>query len=297
MVIYGMKVECDMPFPLQLPQEGDFRASVTLQAQPPASLQSDLTCGTCLHTTHGRRVFFYSDRPLYERFSPLQPLCYEAEGAVRFYWRYGERHIYYELLEEGTVELLAFWFCHPFFPLFLSVERYYALLHCSAVMIDGKAVVFLAPFQSGKSTLTHYMCHNGAKLLTDDILPTFESDNRVMCASSYPYSRPYRKLQPLRDQVNDFETSFQPISAIYILQNHSNINTTTITPVKGIEKFTLAKQKSLIYTFKGFRLEHEKHLGKILNNIPFFKISRPWGVEYMDDTYQSIRNHIQESIR
>jgi hypothetical protein len=164
-------------------------------------------------------------------------------------------------------------------------------------MIDGKAVVFLAPYKSGKSTLTHYMCHHGAKLIADDILPTFENDTKIMCIASHPYSRPHRKLQTLGDQVNDFETSSHPISAIYILQNDSDTTQTTITPIKGIEKFTLARQNSLIYTLKGFRLEHEKHLGKILNTIPFFKISRPWGMEYMGETYQSIKKHIQESIR
>jgi hypothetical protein len=97
----------------------------------------------------------------------------------------------------------------------------------------------------------------------------------------------------LGEYIDQYDNDAHPISAIYILQNDSDTTQTTITPIKGIEKFTLARQNSLIYTLKGFRLEHEKHLGKILNTIPFFKITRPWGMEYIDETYSHIKKHLK----
>jgi len=295
MILYGMKILSDIDLHLNLPTQGYTKSTITLSSDIPPPLKSKLTIGTYLHTTHEHRIFFYSDSEISKPFYEHQPLCYEAEGVVRFYWYFGDNTIYYEIL--SAPKKLAFWFAHPFFPLFLSIEKHYVLLHCSAVMIDDKAVVFLAPFKSGKSTLTNYMCHHGAKLITDDVLPTYIADDRVYCVASHPYSRPYRGAETLGEYISEYDNDPHLISAIYILQNDSDTTKTTITPIKGIEKFTLTRKNSLIYTLKGFRLEHEKHLGKILSTIPFFKISRPWGMEYIDETYQSIRKQIQEHIR
>jgi hypothetical protein len=288
-----MKIVSDIDLNLKLPQDAQFKDTIYLSQNVPKAFQTQLTIGTYLHTTHNHRIFFYSNKEINEPFCDNQPLCYEAEGVVRFYWYHKSTQIYYELINPHTNKF-AFWFTHPFFPLFLSIERYFVLLHCSAVEIDDKAIVFLAPFKSGKSTLTNYMCNHGARLIADDVLPTFIKDNQIMCATSHPYSRPNRGAETLGEYISDYVTTFKPITSIYILQNDSEASKTTITPIKGIAKFQMARKNSLIYTLKHFRMEHEKHLGLILNQIPFYQIQRPWGMDYLSDTYQTIRNHIQE---
>jgi hypothetical protein len=47
----------------------------------------------------------------------------------------------------------------------------YSSLHASAVLIDGRAIAFLAPPGTGKSTLAAGFLRHGATLLTDDVLP------------------------------------------------------------------------------------------------------------------------------
>jgi hypothetical protein len=53
----------------------------------------------------------------------------------------------------------------------LMVRRGIPCLHASAVVVDGKAVAFIAPPGHGKSTLAAGFVRRGASLLTDDVLP------------------------------------------------------------------------------------------------------------------------------
>jgi hypothetical protein len=70
----------------------------------------------------------------------------------------------------------------------------------------------------------------------------------------------------------------------------------SIEPVKGIEKFILLRNKSVVYTAEEIRTTHDLHLGKMMNAAPFFRIERPWGMEHLPQTYEAIITHIEESL-
>ncbi len=53
---------------------------------------------------------------------------------------------------------------------FQLYRRGLAVLHASAVEIDGRAVAFVADSGGGKSTMATLMCAAGARLITDDVL-------------------------------------------------------------------------------------------------------------------------------
>jgi hypothetical protein len=53
---------------------------------------------------------------------------------------------------------------------YLLVRRGHAVLHGSAVAVDGGAIAFTAPSGGGKSTMATLMCADGAALVTDDVL-------------------------------------------------------------------------------------------------------------------------------
>jgi hypothetical protein len=215
---------------------------------------------------------------------------------VRFYWRYGEREIYYELLEEATPERLAFWFIHPFFPLYLSLERYFVLLHCGTVETEKGVVLFLAPFRGGKSTLVDYFLRQGHRLITDDVLPTFREEDTLLCAPSHPYHRPFRGPETLGYHTHRFKPQFYPVRAIYVLERGSDGTAPSIEPVKGIEKFMLLRNKSVIYLTEEVRRDHDLHLARMLDTVPFFRITREWGMEALPQTYEAIIRHIEEQL-
>jgi len=291
MILYGMKIDSDIEFSLSLPSDGDYKDTITLSSNIPQTLKESLTCGTYLHTTHEHKVYLYSNQEISKPLQNNQPFCYEADGLVRFYWYHKDKTIYYEIID-ASIDVFSFWFVHPFFSLFLSIEEYFVLLHGSAIEIEGKSILLLAPYKSGKSTLTNYISKQNHKLIADDILPTFIQDSTIYYAPSHPYSRPFRGAKTLGILTDNYKTTFGTIDAIYILQNLEDITSTTISPIKGLEKFQLVRKNSLIYTLPHIRIKHEKYLGVLLNSIEFFTIKRPWGKEYLHDTYQAIKNHL-----
>jgi len=290
MILYGMQLLGDIELPLTLPLEGEYKDTITLSSDVPQSLKDGLCCGTYLHTTHEHKIYLYSNRDISEPMVANQPLCYEADGSVRFYWYHKSKTIYYEILET-TMEEFSFWFVHPYFSLFLTIEEYFVLLHGSAIEIDGKSILFLAPYKSGKSTLTHYLSQQGHKLIADDILPTFIQNDKVYYAPSHPYSRPFRGVQALGVLMKNYKTTFGTIDTIYILRNNNADSSVSITPVKGVEKFQLVRKNSLIYTLPYIRIRHEKYLGVMLNSIDCFVIDRPWGKEHLKEIYNAIKKH------
>ena len=63
-----------------------------------------------------------------------------------------------------------------------------AVLHASAVEIDGAALAFAGPSGSGKSTLAALMCAAGARLVSDDVLRV-ETHDRPVCVGGAPQLR------------------------------------------------------------------------------------------------------------
>lgn len=63
-----------------------------------------------------------------------------------------------------------------------------AVLHASAVEVDGRAVAFAGVSGSGKSTIAALLCGAGARLVTDDVLRLGEADGPA-CVGGAPQIR------------------------------------------------------------------------------------------------------------
>lgn len=68
----------------------------------------------------------------------------------------------------------------------MMARRGITSLHASAVVVDGKAVAFIAPPGSGKSTLAAGFVARGASLLTDDVLPLARAGDDIVGLPSLP---------------------------------------------------------------------------------------------------------------
>ena len=292
MITYGIKVDSDTPFPLRLPTEGDYRCKIRLRSSPSSSMKEGITCGVYLYTSHGRRIHFYSDR-LLDGAAKGQPFCYEADETVRFYWRHGERTVYYELLKYGDANLLSFWFLHLFLPLFMTFEELSVSFHSGAVEVDGDAIAFIAPSTGGKSTMTDYFLKQGHTLVTDDILPIWRDEEQVLCAGSFPYHRPFRAPETLGYYTDNYGTDFRRLRVLYILEKGDPQSDTKIEELQGYRKFEALKQLGLVYTFRFMVLSHNQILSELLNGVQAFRVTRPWDMERLDDVYRSIRTHTE----
>lgn len=289
MNVYGVKIESDIVFPLVLPENSFHRYVVQLSSQVPVSLRSAVTCGAPFYAAHGRKVYLYSDR-VFDGYEAEQPWCYDVAGVARFYWISGERKIYYEWAEEGTVELLAFWFIHLLLPLYLTLESMCDFLHAGAVALAGKEILFIAPSMGGKSTLVDYCLKQGDALISDDKVPTFIEGEQYMVSGSHPYHRPYRKFEVLGDYAEHFQSEARPIHAFYVLEPSEPDAEIRITEVKGMKKFEILSPNYL-YTFPFLVQQRLLYLGRMLDNIKMFTLQRPWDLSCQAAVYAALSEH------
>jgi hypothetical protein len=91
----------------------------------------------------------------------------------------------YDLDFEYAMEV---WFLGSIFS-FWSELRGCPALHAAAVVVEGRALGFLATNKGGKSSLAATLMQKGHPLLTDDILVLDRSDAAVVGQPSYPQMR------------------------------------------------------------------------------------------------------------
>jgi len=294
MIVYGVEVLSDTPFPLHLPQEGIVSRTCylyQLHTKLPFSKDS-LGKKIFLHTAHGREIFFYHKSKQMATPTHNELLCYEVENVLRFYWHFGSSTLYYEKGKHYTPTLLAFWFIHMFFPLYLTLESHYQMLHANALEVKGHLFMLSAPYQGGKSTLASYFIEKGHHLISDDVLPTNIHNQHLVCHSAFPYHHTFRQAESLGSYTQNFKATSAPIEVIYFLKkNPSTCEKISIVPTKGIEKFKLLKENSLLYSFQLNRQKEDAFLFELLKHVQVFTLSRPWGTQHLDAVYHAIIAH------
>lgn len=127
-------------------------------------------------------------------------------------------------------------------------------------------------------------------MISDDKVAILNKNERLMAVSSYPYHRPYRKVEDLGCLVHNMSKIPKPISAIYILHRTESDAEIRISEIKGIEKFkALLFSSELNLSFlKSKRFEE---LGHFSENLPVFKIMVPWNIERLEEVYKTINHH------
>ena len=294
-LLYGMRIDAECAMPYRLPATGESRGRMLLREGMAPEEEAQLRLGMRLHTDyHGRRVFFYASRPLAEGIREGDLLGYEAEGVGRFLWRHGSETVRYRRLEAGSPERFAFWVIHPFVPFWMTLEGRSVLLHCGAVEIGGGAVLFVADYKAGKSTLVEALLRRGHALVADDVLPTFEEGERLFCLPAHPYCRPMRGRETLGEYHPRLARGRLPIRALYFLERGSPEEGVAIEPVRGIERFVGLKNHGIVYTFPGRLLEHNRHIEALANRLPVYRLRRPWGMEWMEETCGTMIRYLEE---
>ena len=294
MIAYGTRIKCDIAFPLKLPDNTAVRNEVELSSQIPSNLKKSITYGFPFYMAHGREVYLYSDRE-FDGSEISQPWCYEVKGIVRFYWVGGEQSIYYELEDDGDVNLMSFWFIHLVLPLYFTLENKYDFLHAGAVEIEGKPVLFIAPSMGGKSTMTDYFIQQGHPLVSDDKVATFLSDGDFFAVGSHPYHRPYRRYEELGYRVEYFANDFKPIHAFYKLEEAAVNSQVAITEISGFQKFNTLLPNYL-FMFSYLRPQRLKYLASMLNKIRVFRVKVPWDMQRLGEVHKAICQHSTESV-
>jgi len=221
-----------------------------------------------------RTVFLGSDRG-HRSTRTGQRWLYEVEGVVRFGWESGSRKIVYMPLEHFTERLLRYWALHMVVPIFLAIEGACNFLHAGAVEIAGQTVAFLAESFGGKSTMTDYFLRQGHPLITDDKLAVVERDGIFYGVPSYPWHRPYRRLEDLGLPVDNFAETPKPLRRLYSLDRREPDAPVGIERLEGVEKFAVLGSAAE-FTLSFLKPEQFTFTTRLAKELELYRVATPW---------------------
>ena len=244
------------------------------------------------NNTHGRELCLHTDREL-ARSASGQPWCLEVKDVVRFAWEGADPVIYYQLQEEGTQPLLVFWFVHIFLPLHLTLERGWDFIHGAAVEVDEQPIMFIAPSMGGKSTLADYFLKQGHPMLSDDKVATFLQEGHYYAVPSHPHHRPFRQFEVLGHPVEHFAAQARPIHAFYVLAQAEPDAEIEISEVTGFRKFE-ELLPNYLFSFSFLQEQRLRWLAQLADQSLVYRMSRPWDLGRMHETYEAICAHTKE---
>ena len=242
----------------------------------------------------GREVFLSSNKNFDENRTE-QKWMFKVEDVISFIWEKDNATIFYKLYKYGNDVLLKYWLLHTSLPIYLIIENKYELIHAGGVLIEDKPILFIAPSFGGKSTLTDYFLQKQHPMISDDRVALKESHNQITAVSSYPYHRPYRKMEDLGIYVENFMQEEKPLHCIYVLESVDAKDDIHFDLLEGIEKF-----KALQYNFD-FNLPLNKAssfklIGTIASYVPVYKIFIPWDLNRLDEVYLAICQHSKRTL-
>lgn len=175
-------------------------------------------------------------------------------------------------------------------------QRKTLALHASAIVHDGKAVLFTGISGAGKSTTANAFRLCGHKILTDDICPIQFIDGKPYALSGYPQSKlwedsleqmkiQYDHLQHIRSGIHKrripiidaFVKEPTEIKALYILNTH-NKDVVESFEVDNANKFRLIKNMTYRrYLLKDMGVQscHFMNVSQLATYIHIKRIVRP----------------------
>lgn len=196
----------------------------------------------------------------------------------------------------------------------ILLQRKILPLHGSAISVDGKAYAIVGDSGAGKSTLAKAFLNKGYHLISDDVIPvTFSEEQVPLVTPSYPQQKLWieslnhfglesEQFKPLVERetkfsvpvFSQFASEQLPLAGIFELTKTKS-DDLIFTSIKGMERFHILFN----HTYRNFILSrvelidwHFETSAKLVNKIPFYKISRPLKRFTTDEITEHILNTI-----
>ena len=292
--LYGIRVFSDFelfgrPAPLTAIAPGEHDALRLKEAAGDSAPLENLSNSIPLFSNHGRELYLHTDRPLVQS-AEGQPWSLDVRDVVSLSWAGGEPVVSYQLHEQGTQELLVFWFVHIFLPMHLTLERGWDFIHAAAVEIDKNPVLFVAPSTCGKSTLGNYFLKQGHAMLSDDKVATFLHEDEYWAVPSHPHHRPFREFEVLGYPIDNFAGRSAPVHAFYALEAGEPDSSVEIFEVAGFRKFENLLPNYL-FGFRFLKEQRMRWLAQLADQSRVFRVQRPWNLDRMHEVYEAICAH------
>lgn len=200
----------------------------------------------------------------------------------------------------------------------LLMQRGILPIHGSAVVMEGRCIIFVGVSGAGKSSMAAALCKNGYSLLADDISAVkFDENGLPWVQSGYPQQKLWQDsvsmlgiditlLQRIYDDMDKYAVPVtmgfwgHPVllNAIYEINVQAG-NNLPIIPVIGAEKVATIMSHTYRSGFLeglGLKIEHFKRCATMAKCTPVFRLTRPEGVTLLDQQVDILERHLAEML-
>lgn len=291
-IAYGQVVQSDPPI---LPDTVDCDAGTAdlfLRPAEGSAWRRKLLHASRPVSMHGRETMIQSSEAFGDP-APHQTWRVRVDEVLEFQWETDAKVIGYRLLEEGDRERLGFWFLHLVLPLALSLRRAHTLLHAGAVVLEGHAVLFLAPTNTGKSTLVRGFNRQGILALSDDKLAVHVREGRWRAVSAHGRIRDYRAFEDLGAPRFEATRESHPLLAAFCLIPAAPDAPLATRPLAGADAFNALNQHVLYSAFLP-PSETLRNLSGLANSLALHTITYPGSLDRIGDVIETLRDRLRE---
>lgn len=177
------------------------------------------------------------------------------------------------------------------------------VLHGSAVLINGKAIIFCGNKGQGKSTLAAYLASQGCSIISDDVCALNYDKKSISIRPAFPRiklyedalnylgntSEKYVKVHPdVPKYICEMDGSFVnrscKVGSIYILENGDELE---IEPLHGVESMKQILAHTMVNRFpenQPIKLREEVFVkaSLLLQQVPVYRLTRPRNFRTLD---------------
>ena len=232
-------------------------------------------------------------------------------GTVDFYL-YPDRIIAH-LLDPAYCYLVEILLLGEIFSLWLELKGV-RMIHASAAVVDDSAIAFLSTNQGGKSSLAAAFMQQGYPLLTDDIVPVEERNDRFLARPGYHAMRLWpdqatyfhgiyedleivhpefskRRIIIGHDNFGTFCSEEKPLKVIYVPQRLGSDDSITIEPVPNKNAFFELIQNSFtagIVEALGFQSQRMNFFARMVMQVPMRRLTYPEGFHHLSHVVDTV---------
>ncbi|MFL0198646.1 hypothetical protein ACJDU8_24275 [Clostridium sp. WILCCON 0269] len=240
-------------------------------------------------------------------------LIFEVEGVAKYYMTNGNTIIVQpnENANDNSVKLYLLGAALGT----ILLQRGIIPVHGSAVVIQGKAVIFTGVSGAGKSTLSSAFRKMGHLFLADDIsVVVINKEGIPVVQPGYPQQKLWSdsleimredisqlsKVSPIEDKYalpvqEGFLHSPVPLSAIFEI-NPEECSSVEIKQISGTDKLNILLRniyREVFFRILGVKSDYLMQCLKISKNIEFFKLVRPKEIFSLEEQIRLIKRKLE----
>ncbi len=192
-------------------------------------------------------------------------------------------------------------------------------LHANAVVIDGRAAVFMGASGAGKSTLAAWFQDQSLPVLADDVcvvgfgedgpftsagvrrlrLSRAAVEARGLDPSTFPQSYvgdpEFEKFDvPAGSDISG--GAILPLAALYVLEQADEPSISTIAGVDAAEQLFAHTYRGGFVRLAGAERVHWSACIRLVSTIPMFRYARNWSLAKMDSQNLALLEHVRARV-